>query len=399
MQPSPQELIETAERWLHDFYTRLSNHPHTLHFLYLEGAEAVYTGKNLSSDASLMSGRQEISTFFSSPVATRFYGSRINVEAVHPIGSPTLPYGINVFVKGEVFLPLGTGQFQSSSFVHFLCLSPIQRYNNQPPMYLLANEFFHVLDLSLEQDELHSPIDSQVTDVTSSATKIQHGYGRIGQISQAVMAHLRPQVDDETLVSHPPHLTAPSAAAKKHFTPGPRQPESTDAPRESQQEDSIRSERPLNRVQRNDNLTLHACPTKRKGCEQILSFTVEELCAGINAAIKELGLDVKCTSISRPTTSHEGPKFFFFVHLDSAEGLQALKNLGIIVVRGSEVKLSSMRTRKDFRGPNRRDAGENRAVNTNALGRTSSTFERKKFDRGAKRVQDIIIGSTDSKFG
>eukprot|EP01056_Protomagalhaensia_sp_Gyna25_P002109 Protomagalhaensia_sp_Gyna_25__2108@NODE_2139_length_1263_cov_91_981209_g1767_i0_p1_GENE_NODE_2139_length_1263_cov_91_981209_g1767_i0NODE_2139_length_1263_cov_91_981209_g1767_i0_p1_ORF_typecomplete_len351_score44_67NTF2/PF02136_20/0_0087_NODE_2139_length_1263_cov_91_981209_g1767_i02101226 len=184
-------VIEVAEQLLQDYYTRLSTEPGMMTALYLENAEVIYTGKELTVDAVYACGRSEIEDFFRSEAAGKFRGARVVVDALHPQVSPTASFGISLFAKGRLFLQQA-GQFVQTPYVHFVSLAPPPKPTwGEPPNLFIANEYFHLLSLGLTREDPPAPA------VSISEKPEPPGPGRTVHAQPGFPAH----VADEAVVS------------------------------------------------------------------------------------------------------------------------------------------------------------------------------------------------------
>eukprot|EP01053_Blabericola_migrator_P011911 Blabericola_migrator_1__11910@NODE_726_length_6713_cov_131_507824_g522_i0_p1_GENE_NODE_726_length_6713_cov_131_507824_g522_i0NODE_726_length_6713_cov_131_507824_g522_i0_p1_ORF_typecomplete_len602_score81_50NTF2/PF02136_20/0_00019_NODE_726_length_6713_cov_131_507824_g522_i020863891 len=234
-------VIQVAEQFLQKYYTRLSTDPHSMSGLYLENAEVIYTGKELTVDAIYACGRLEVDDFFSSEPANKFRGARVVVDALHPQASPTSFFGVSLFAKGRLFLNGSAGgpatgnpqHFVETPYVHFVSLAPPPKpagsWGEFPTLYI-ANEYFHLLNLNLSPALARRPsIDnSSGQDAMQSTAPLTQpsncGVAVPPPVAPNPQPRLQPQARrdctasardvSETLVNNAAHPLAPPTSAQ-----------------------------------------------------------------------------------------------------------------------------------------------------------------------------------------
>lgn len=312
------QLIMVAERLLQEYYTRISQDPSTLPALYLDNAEVIYTGKELNVDAALMAGKEEITEFFSCKIARRFKSARVMVDAIHPLASPLSSFGLVLFAKGRIWLQSPkTGAFTVSAFFHFLCMAPQPKFAtwNTPPQYFIANEYFHIADLSLCGEENIKPSPNVTPEAADPSL----------------------QTDENTVITS----SAPIAPAGSLGDTSMKQSTANYGGRQITSLSAIAGSKTKDSHPRDQESTLHAQPAS-----PIEVKDDEELREIISDLVKKTeGCDKgSCLGISRPRFAPS--KAFFFIQFDSQKTAQRMRQIGKIELKTVTVQLSPVRTRQ-----------------------------------------------------
>lgn len=300
------QLIVVAEKLLQEYYTRFSQEPSSLSNLYLDNAEVIYTGKELNVDAVLLTGKDEIHAFFQSEQAARFKGSRVMVDALHPLSSPLSTFAVVMFAKGRMWLPdlQSADGFAVSAFYHFLCMAPQPKASwASPPQYLVANEYLHVSDVTLSQQ--HFPVSFFASQLSA------------------------PVSNTMDLPFQAPVFQAPPSSPTDSSQPRRFEPVAT-----RKQECSLHAQAdgPLNPEWRDSEL------------RDAITIAMQRSVSGCGSG--------NCTDLSRPrfAAAGGGERTFFFIHLDSPQTTTNLRlHKHLELASGVTLTLSPVRPKPVFR--------------------------------------------------
>lgn len=344
-------LITMAEKVLHEYYTRLSDDPSTLSSLYLDQAEVIIAGRELNVDAELMTGKHEIEAFFSGPKASHFRGSKVVVDALHPLASPTA--GVVLFSKGRVWLCTPDGSYAISSFYHFLCLAPRAKASlfSHPPEYLIANEYLHFANVGPLFPHFMPPQAAALHGASLHSAPLQNAPLQSASLHNVTLEKI--PLDPEM---HRPAAPQPRTSVRE--IPLENIPPQDDGLASSRSQTAQEAGRnPRNGLPRREEHCLHASVADPAS---VTGMSVEDLAGRLSvtavtqAAVGAVGSNAKCLNVVRPRMMGEDPaRAYFFLQFETAETMLALKELGRLTVAGIEVVLSPRR----YKYPNNRHPG------------------------------------------